>query len=259
MKLSLIIWLAAAAAFAASPGDDLITASRRGQIDEVKKLLDAGAPIEAKNQYGATPLYMAVFNGHADTVQLLLARGADPNVTDTFYKASVLSSSLQKGNTAIARLLLAKGAKPEPRHLLLAAAGDDAELLKALIASKPAKADLTAARKSALAAGKADNAKLLLDAGADDVKLVNVPAALLTSYAGEYTSKELPLVITLTTDGAKLTAQATGQPAFPLAAESETEFNFAQAGIKIVFEKSGGFALHQMGRTFAYTKKDSAK
>lgn len=259
MKLSLIIWFAALAAFAAGPGDDLITAARRGQIEEVKKLLEAGAPIEAKNQYGATPLYMAAFNGHGEIVQLLLARGADPNVTDTFYKASVLTFSLQKGNPAIARLLLEKGAKPEPRHLLMAAAEDDVPLLKAMLAAKPAKADLTAARKAALAAGKAENAKLLLDAGADDVKLVQVPAPVLRSYTGEYASKELPLVITLTTDGANLTAQATGQPAFALAAESETEFTFATAGIKIVFDKSGGFALHQMGRTFPYTKKESAK
>lgn len=41
-------------------------------------LIDAGADLEVTDKKGQTPLYIAVFNRHKDTVKLLLERGADP-------------------------------------------------------------------------------------------------------------------------------------------------------------------------------------
>lgn len=41
-------------------------------------LIDAGADMEVTDRKGQTPLYIAVFNRHKDTVKLLLERGADP-------------------------------------------------------------------------------------------------------------------------------------------------------------------------------------
>ena len=72
MKLILIIVLMSMALCAASLDEDLQAAARRGQLAEVKRLLEAGAPLEGKNQYGATPLYMAVFNGHTEVALLPL-------------------------------------------------------------------------------------------------------------------------------------------------------------------------------------------
>ena len=91
-----------------------------------------------------------------------------------------------------------------------------------------------------------------------DFKTVALAADKLSAYEGEYTSEQLPLVITVKQDGGKLTAQATGQPSFPLDAISETEFRFDQAGIVMIFnlQASGnvdGFTLKQ-GRDFVYTK-----
>ena len=91
-----------------------------------------------------------------------------------------------------------------------------------------------------------------------DFKTVALSADKLSAYEGEYTSEQLPMVITVKQDGGKLTAQATGQPSFPLDAISETEFRFDQAGIVIIFNimDSGnveGFTLKQ-GKDFVYTK-----
>jgi CubicO group peptidase (beta-lactamase class C family) len=91
-----------------------------------------------------------------------------------------------------------------------------------------------------------------------DFKTVAIPTDKLSAYEGEYTSEQLPLVITVKQDGGKLTAQATGQPSFPLDAISESEFRFDQAGIVMIFnlQASGnvdGFTLKQ-GRDFVYTK-----
>ncbi len=91
-----------------------------------------------------------------------------------------------------------------------------------------------------------------------DFKTISIPAEKLALYEGEFTSEQLPLVITINVEGDKLTAQATGQPSFPLAAISETEFRFDQAGIIFLFSKStdgsiGGFTLRQ-GADYIYKK-----
>jgi len=91
-----------------------------------------------------------------------------------------------------------------------------------------------------------------------DFKTVTLPDDKLSAYEGEYTSEQLPLVITVKQNGGKLTAQATGQPAFPLEAISETEFRFDQAGIVMIFSMTtagevDGFTLKQ-GADYVYKK-----
>jgi ankyrin repeat protein len=49
-------------------------------VDTVRALLAAGADVKAARPDGATPLLVAVINGHEDLVDLLLDKGADPNV-----------------------------------------------------------------------------------------------------------------------------------------------------------------------------------
>ncbi len=49
-------------------------------LETVRLLLDAGAPVNTKQQQGWTPLHAAVHNGHAEMVRLLVGHGADPAV-----------------------------------------------------------------------------------------------------------------------------------------------------------------------------------
>jgi hypothetical protein len=48
-----------------------------GDTEIVASLIDAGAPIDAPNRDGSTPLHAAAFMGQADVVRLLLERGAN--------------------------------------------------------------------------------------------------------------------------------------------------------------------------------------
>jgi ankyrin repeat protein len=57
-------------------------AAARGRIDYVNLLLDRGAPVDARNDSGWTPLFYAVTQGHGEVAEALLARGADPNAVD---------------------------------------------------------------------------------------------------------------------------------------------------------------------------------
>ena len=47
-------------------------------------LLEAGAPVDAQDRFGNTPLWRAVFDsrGQGATVQLLLRAGADPDIVN---------------------------------------------------------------------------------------------------------------------------------------------------------------------------------
>jgi hypothetical protein len=255
MKLILIIVLMGMALFAADLSEELQIAARRGQLAEVKKLLEAGAPLEGKNQYGATPLYMAVFNGHTEVSLLLLEKGANPNVTDTFYKSSILDAALQKDRPEIARALIANGAPVSARQLnMVVGSGNIPTLQSALTATfKPE--ELTAALKVAISTKNEDAAAILRKAGAAEPRIVTVPDETLAGYAGDYVSGAIPLPIRVVAEPGVLKAQPEGQPQFTLSTDSATEFSFATAGLRMVFDGKDGFILHQGGQQFPYVKK----
>jgi hypothetical protein len=54
-------------------------AARRGNVDVIEALLDAGANIECRDSLGDTPLRRAVNCNKVAAAKLLLARGADPH------------------------------------------------------------------------------------------------------------------------------------------------------------------------------------
>eukprot|EP00439_Symbiodinium_sp_Y106_P069291 s1892_g11.t3 len=52
-------------------------AAEVGDFRRVQAMLDAGVDIDAPNEYGQTPLFLAAFENHRDVVELLLSWGAD--------------------------------------------------------------------------------------------------------------------------------------------------------------------------------------
>ena len=78
---------------------------------------------------------------------------------------------------------------------------------------------------------------------------VQVPEALLKSYAGIYSTPDFPLKMTITFKDNLLFAQATNQSAFPLTPTDDHTFRFDPAGIVILFHhntltiKQGGFDM----------------
>ena len=84
-------------------------AIRRGDVDTVRQLLDAGADINFKDQHGQTGLMLAAMRGHVDVVRLLVERGAELNVTAK-YTLSALMLGVINGHTEIVRILADAGA-----------------------------------------------------------------------------------------------------------------------------------------------------
>jgi hypothetical protein len=87
-----------------------------------------------------------------------------------------------------------------------------------------------------------------------DLKKIAINDAVLQKYVGVYSSKTIPLKITITTENGELFAQATGQSSFPLVAKNETEFDFTAAGIKVKFAENA-FTIFQGGTENVFTKE----
>ncbi len=86
-------------------------------------------------------------------------------------------------------------------------------------------------------------------------KMITLKSEDLDPYLGEYSSKDIPLKITITKDGSTLIAQATGQSAFPLEAISKNTFEFNAAGIVLEFNaEQKQMILKQGGGKFTFTR-----
>jgi ankyrin repeat protein len=122
----------------------LIHAAEKGRTDIAKLLLDRGAIINAQDKiFGGTPLHWGAFNGHADTIKLLLNAGADPKAVN-FKGQTSLYKAAEGGTAAVVRQILDQGGNPNAKS----------------------KDGLTPLHAAALT-GNGEAAKLLIDKGAN--------------------------------------------------------------------------------------------
>src|SRR5690242_1443895 len=91
LRYCALIVVIAAPLFSDELGDQLLAAVRKSDVAGVRALLAKGADVNAKSPYGATPLFFACDRGNLEIVKLLLDRGAEVNVQDTFYNSTALS------------------------------------------------------------------------------------------------------------------------------------------------------------------------
>jgi CubicO group peptidase (beta-lactamase class C family) len=85
-------------------------------------------------------------------------------------------------------------------------------------------------------------------------KFNKIETSELVKFTGTYSSKELPLKMTISEKNGELLAQATGQSAFPLTFKEEKTFIFAPAGIEMIFGENS-FVLKQSGMSFNFSKE----
>ena len=200
-------------------------------LAKVKLLLSHGANINTASKRGRTALFLAAMTDHsADTVRLLLAKGADAKITDSF-KNTVLNAAAAGNDTETIRLIIDAGVDVNAANALglsplIASAGANGNVraVKILLAKgaqvnavslapfmypglapkagTPQFGSITALGMAA-AFGPPELIKALLDAGADvNVKDVRDMTPLMLAVG---TDHQDPAIIRLLLDhGAKL-------------------------------------------------------
>jgi ankyrin repeat protein len=125
----------------------LMHAAAFGNLETMKLLLDAGADVNAANDFDATALLWAARD--PEKARLLIERGANVNIQSKQGRTPLMVASLSPGGTAIVALMLAKGADVN------SAGGRRGDTALAVAANS----------------GNAAAVKFLLDHGADPNKL----------------------------------------------------------------------------------------
>lgn len=92
-------------ALAAPAPADIHAAVRAGNVEQVEALLQGGADANVPDNWGRTPLIVALQQGRANVVQALLKRGASVAASDAWGRTPLLVAAQMK-NTAAIRLLL---------------------------------------------------------------------------------------------------------------------------------------------------------
>jgi ankyrin repeat protein len=157
-----------------------------GRVDEVRRLLRAGADVNEKSvELDPTPLMVAAGRGQVEVVKVLLEAGADPNAADGvahvgfFSVLTIAMNPRNKNRLEVIDTLIAAGAKLNPPSwfpqspLMHAVREHDIEMLKALLQRgsdvdwENDIGDTALVRAISMAEPNVDVVKLLLDAGAD--------------------------------------------------------------------------------------------
>jgi len=88
LAVFLVAGLAGAPALYAADGLPLVDAVKNGDTDAVRALLKRGTDVNAAAPDGATALHWAAINGHRDTFELLVSRGASLTIRDQRFNGT---------------------------------------------------------------------------------------------------------------------------------------------------------------------------
>ncbi|KAM3441590.1 hypothetical protein NHJ13734_002735 [Beauveria thailandica] len=90
-------------------------AAKSGLTGYLKELIHRGADVDCLDHQGKTPLWWAASDGHADTVQALIAAGVKLDREDNASGNTPLHQAAQKNHFSVVELLLQAGVSPTIR------------------------------------------------------------------------------------------------------------------------------------------------
>lgn len=134
-------------------------AAAEGRLDAVRRAVEQGIAVDAREDNGNTALMLAAFEGREAVVQYLLEQGADVNAANRGGQTALMAAASGPSPGTV-KLLLEKGANVNAR--------ENTELFTALM--------------FAAAEGQLDNVRVLLRFGADKT-LKDVDGETATDFA----------------------------------------------------------------------------
>jgi ankyrin repeat protein len=90
--------------------DKLFTATEGYYIEEVKRLIDDGADVNAVDNKGYTALMIAVLGNHLEIVEILIKAGANVNARSKWGDTALMFAALAGNNIDMIGLLIKAGA-----------------------------------------------------------------------------------------------------------------------------------------------------
>ncbi|CAI8021202.1 Putative ankyrin repeat protein MM_0045, partial [Geodia barretti] len=182
--------------------DELRSGSRRGYLEKVMSLIDAGVNVNVFDLYGhgESALIVAAREGRTEVVSLLLEAGANTDLQDIKYGLgySALMMAAREGRTEVVSLLLETGANTDLQNMygdsaLMMAARMGRTAVVSLLIEVGANADLQnkygdSALTIAVMGGWTEVVSLLLEVGANaDLQNKYGDSALTIAVRGGWT------------------------------------------------------------------------
>jgi outer membrane protein assembly factor BamB len=229
-----------------SANEALFEAARAGDIPRIESALAQGAAINATSRYNVTPLIFAASNGRLEAVKLLVARGADVNAQDSFYRSSAAMMALGNGHIDVAVFLAQNGWEGGADQLaLFGVQSDNATLVKTALTNKVTYKGVQAALSAAERMKRAALTPILkaaLDALPAEPASPSfaVDPATLGRYAGTYRADVGGMILTISAQEGSLNAQMQGQPAFRLTPSAAGVFRVPEVNATLTFNERAG-------------------
>jgi ankyrin repeat protein/rubrerythrin len=206
--------------------EEFLHHAEMGNTKLIPPLLQKGANINARSEkHRRTPLMLAAFGGHVDTVRLLLEKGADVNAKEAVV-GTALTDASNAGRLEVVRLLLEKGADVNAKNkdggtaLTAASCTGHLEVVRLLLEKG---ADVNAKEEFVGTAlmmgsfhGHLEVVRLLLEKGADVNAKNKDGGTALTDASSE---GRLQVVRLLLKKGADVNARTIGGTALELASK----------------------------------------
>jgi ankyrin repeat protein/HEAT repeat protein len=142
----------------------LIYRSEYGNVDEVVKLLDQGANVNATNESGETPLLKATERGRVKLMRLLIERGANVNAKTKNGQTILGKAAESSGGTEAVKMLLDANAELDPQALARACSWNKRDVAILLL---DAGIEPDAGLSAAADCGHTELVRILLDRGAN--------------------------------------------------------------------------------------------
>jgi len=162
-SVAAVLGVAFLAAAAVPPEAPVADAAMRGDVEQVRSLLQGGADVNAAQGDGMTALHWAAEGGSAEMAGILLYAGANSGAVTRIGEFTPLHVASRAGNTPVVSVLVGSGADPNVRT----STGE-------------------AALHYAAAAGALDLATLLIKAGAEVDALETSSGQTALMFAGAY-------------------------------------------------------------------------
>jgi outer membrane protein assembly factor BamB len=242
------ILTAAAIAVALAQGSQaaneaLWQAARDGDTAGITAALGKGADVDAKSRYDVTPLIFAASSGRLEAVKLLVARGANVNAQDTFYRARAAEMAITNGHRDVALYLLQNGANGDSL-LAMGVQQNQEDIVKAAVAGTVSRQALQSALTLA-GTMKREALAPVIKAALDKLPAEAPPSftvnpAVLPKYAGSYRDAASGLTMIITVQNGALMGQVQGQPQVRLVPTADNVFRVVEVNATLTFNERGG-------------------